>query len=171
MHCDAATQMLGSQPQRGWSSVISARAVRSRALADGRSVDTSMGFTPLEGLMMARRSGSVDPGLLLYLLAPPRSQRAELDQALNEQSGLAGVSGVSADMREVLAAADQGNARAALARDMFVHRVVVDDWGDGGHARRPGRAGLYRRHRRAQPGHSRRRAARGWVLCSPSSCW
>jgi acetate kinase len=94
------------------------------AVADGHSVDTSMGFTPLEGLMMARRSGSVDPGMLVYLLAYQGVRVSELDHALNEQSGLEGVSGVSADMREVLAAADQGNARARLARDMFVHRVV-----------------------------------------------
>ena len=72
-----------------------------------------------------RRPGSVDPGMLVYVLAHQGVNVSELDHALNEQSGLEGVSGVSADMREVLAAADQGNARARLARDMFVHRVVV----------------------------------------------
>jgi acetate kinase len=94
------------------------------AVEDGRSVDTSMGLSPLEGLMMARRSGSVDPGLLLYLLSRQSVGVDELDTALNERSGLAGVSGVSADMREVLAAADAGNARAQLAVGIFVHRVV-----------------------------------------------
>ena len=94
------------------------------AVADGRSVDTSMGFTPLEGLMMARRSGSVDPGLLLYLLDRQRVAPGDLDQALNEQAGLLGVSGVSADMRAVLAAEAAGNPRAGLAVAMFVHRVV-----------------------------------------------
>jgi acetate kinase len=94
------------------------------AVADGVSVDTSMGFTPLEGLMMAQRSGSVDPGLLLYLLTRHGMDAASLDQALNERSGLLGVSGVSADLRQVLAAAEAGQERARLARDMFVHRIV-----------------------------------------------
>ncbi|MCA1646207.1 MAG: acetate/propionate family kinase [Chloroflexi bacterium] len=118
-----ATQMLGCQPGRLVVCHLGA-GCSITAVANGRSVDTSMGFTPLEGLMMARRSGSVDPGLLAYLLAHQGVSVSELDHALNEQSGLQGVSGVSADMREVLAAADQGNVRAALARDMFVHRVV-----------------------------------------------
>ena len=94
------------------------------AVLSGMSVDTSMGFTPLEGLMMAQRSGSVDPGLLLYLLVRQGISASEMEQALNEHSGLSGVSGVSADMRQVLAAADQGNQRARLARDVFVSRVV-----------------------------------------------
>jgi acetate kinase len=94
------------------------------AVEQGRSVDTSMGFTPLEGIMMAQRSGSVDPGLVLYLLTRRGLQASEIDQALNGQSGLLGVSGISADMRQVLAAAEAGHARARLARDMFVHRVV-----------------------------------------------
>ncbi|MBV9547807.1 MAG: acetate/propionate family kinase [Chloroflexi bacterium] len=91
------------------------------AVGGGRSVDTSMGFTPLEGLMMVQRSGSVDPGLLLYLLQHMSAE--ELDRALNEHSGLLGVSGVSSDLREVIAAAESGNERAALAIEMFCHRV------------------------------------------------
>jgi acetate kinase len=118
-----ATQILGAPPGRLVVCHLGA-GCSITAVANGRSVDTSMGFTPLEGLMMARRSGSVDPGLLVYLLSHQGVSVSELDHALNEQSGLEGVSGVSADMREVLAAADQGNARARLARDMFVHRVV-----------------------------------------------
>lgn len=94
------------------------------AVTDGQSADTSMGFTPLEGLMMAQRSGSIDPGLLLYLQTRRGVSVADLDRALNERSGLLGVSTLSADMREVLAAADAGHAQAKLARDMFVHRVV-----------------------------------------------
>lgn len=94
------------------------------AVADGRSVDTTMGFTPLEGLMMARRSGSVDPGLLLYLLSHKAITVAELDDALNERSGLLGVSRLSSDMRAIMAAADAGDPRAALARTMFAHRLV-----------------------------------------------
>jgi acetate kinase len=118
-----ATELLGAQPGRLVVCHLGA-GCSITAVADGHSVDTSMGFTPLDGLMMARRSGSVDPGMLVYLLAYQGVRVSELDHALNEQSGLEGVSGVSADMREVLAAADQGNARARLARDMFVHRVV-----------------------------------------------
>ena len=95
------------------------------ALADGRSVDTSMGFTPLEGLMMAQRSGSVDPGLLLYLLTRRGLDAEALDRSLNQESGLAGVSGVSADLRQVQAAADTGNERARLAIAIFVHRIVA----------------------------------------------
>ena len=117
-----ATELLGAQPRRLIVCHLGA-GCSVTAVADGRSVDTSMGFTPLEGLMMARRSGSVDPGLLLYLLEHQGVSVSELDHALNEQSGVEGVSGVSADMREVLAAADQSSARARLARDMFVHRV------------------------------------------------
>jgi acetate kinase len=94
------------------------------AVADGRSVDTSMGFSPLEGLMMGQRSGSVDPGLLLHLLGQRAVAVAELDEALNERSGLLGVSGVSADMRDIVAAADAGNERAMLAQSMFIHRLI-----------------------------------------------
>jgi len=94
------------------------------AVSDGRSADTSMGFTPLEGLMMGRRSGSVDPGMLMYLLSRRGLDVAMLDAGLNEQAGLLGVSGVSGDMRAVLAAADRGEERARLAVEMFVHRLV-----------------------------------------------
>jgi acetate kinase len=95
------------------------------AVADGRSVDTSMGFTPLEGLMMGRRSGSVDPGLLLHLLSRRGLDVAGLDAGLNEQSGLLGVSGISADLRKVQEAIERGEALARLAVDMFVHRLVA----------------------------------------------
>jgi acetate kinase len=84
-----------------------------------------MGFTPLEGLMMVQRAGSIDPGLMLYLLTQEHLEPAELDRALNADSGLLGVSGVSANMREVLTEAAAGNERAQLARDMFVHRLIT----------------------------------------------
>ena len=95
------------------------------AVAEGRSVDTSMGFTPLERLMMACRSGSIDPGLLLYLLEHRAVALQELDDALNERAGLLGVSGISADLRAVMAAADAGDRWAALAYAMFVHRLIA----------------------------------------------
>lgn len=90
------------------------------ALQDGRSVDTTMGFSPLEGVMMATRSGSVDPGLLLYLQKHCGLGIEELSDALENRSGLLGVSGVSGDLREVLSAAEAGEPRARLAYDRFI---------------------------------------------------
>lgn len=91
------------------------------AVAGGRSVDTTMGFTPLEGLVMQTRSGSVDPGLLLWLIEQGHCTPAELSSALTRRSGLAGLSGTSGDLRDVLGAQ---TADAALAYDVFVHRLV-----------------------------------------------
>lgn len=93
------------------------------ALRDGRSADTTMGFSPLEGLVMATRSGSVDPGLLLTLQERHGMGALELREVLTKRSGWLGVSGVSADLREVLGAADAGSARARLAYDRFVLSV------------------------------------------------
>jgi acetate kinase len=93
------------------------------AVRDGKSVDTSMGFTPLEGLMMGTRSGSVDPGLLLYVLRDKGVSPDQLDRVLNKESGLLGVSGISNDMREILGLADSGNADAGFAFDVFVHKL------------------------------------------------
>lgn len=93
------------------------------AIAGGKSVDTTMGFTPLEGLMMGTRSGSIDPGILTYLLRETGASGQEIDDSLNQRSGLLGISGLSSDMREVEAAAQSGNQRAQLAFDMFVHRL------------------------------------------------
>jgi len=92
------------------------------AIAAGRSVDTTMGFTPLEGLVMATRSGSIDPGLLLWLLQQPGHDRARVAHALEHESGLLGLAG-SADMREIMACADGGDDVAALALDVYVHRL------------------------------------------------
>ena len=91
------------------------------AIRNGQSVDTTMGFTPLEGLVMGTRSGSVDPGILIYLLR--RCDVNQLDRTLNKESGLKGISGLSGDMREIEAAMDQGNERAKLAFDVFIHRL------------------------------------------------
>ena len=95
------------------------------AVLGGRSVDTSMGMTPLEGLMMGTRSGSVDPGILLELLDAERLSLAALSEALQHRSGLLGVSGVSADLRAVQAAAASGEIRAALALELFVRRAAA----------------------------------------------
>ncbi len=98
------------------------------AIREGRSVDTTMGFTPLEGLMMGTRSGSVDPGILTYLMRQKHFSEGELDDVLNKKSGLLGISGISGDMRDVLAARKNGDdpaimAHAKLAFDMYVHRL------------------------------------------------
>jgi acetate kinase len=93
------------------------------AIRGGKSVETTMGFTPLEGLMMGTRSGTVDPGILTYLLQEGHVDGKGLDNLLNKESGLLGISGISADMREVVAAMKQGNARAKLAFDIFIHRL------------------------------------------------
>jgi acetate kinase len=92
------------------------------AIAGGRSVDTTMGFTPLEGLVMATRSGSVDPGLVLWLLSRGDVSEDELGHALEHESGLLGLSG-TADMREVLGRAGSGDAAARLALDVYLHRL------------------------------------------------
>jgi acetate kinase len=93
------------------------------AVRGGRCVDTTMGLTPMEGLVMATRSGSVDPGLLLLLLQRGDTDADELAEVLEHRSGLAGLAG-SSDLREVLARRDAGDAAAALAYDVYVHSIV-----------------------------------------------
>jgi acetate kinase len=93
------------------------------AVAGGYSVDTSMGFTPLEGLMMGTRSGDLDPAVGPYLMQREQISAAELDALLNKKSGLLGISGGSNDMREIIEAMDGGSERDELAFKMFCHRV------------------------------------------------
>ena len=92
------------------------------AVRDGRSIDTTMGFTPLEGLVMATRSGSIDPGLLLWLAQRPEMTFQDLAAGLEHRSGLAGLAGTP-DMRAVLAAAEAGAPEAQLAVDVYIHRL------------------------------------------------
>jgi acetate kinase len=92
------------------------------AINDGCSIDTTMGFTPLEGLVMATRSGSVDPGLLLWLLERAELPERELAHALEHEAGLLGLAG-TADMREVLARAAGGDQPAELALSVYLHRL------------------------------------------------
>lgn len=94
------------------------------AVRGGKCIDTTMGFTPLEGLMMGSRSGSVDPGILIHLMRRHGYTADRFDDLLNRESGLLGVSGVSEDMRQVLAAMDKGNQRARLAFDIYTHRLL-----------------------------------------------
>ncbi len=92
------------------------------AVQHGHSIDTTMGFTPLEGLMMGSRSGSIDPGIELYLLQQKKLTVEQLDETLNKASGLKGICG-SGDMRQILRDIKEGKPRAKLAFDMFVHRL------------------------------------------------
>ncbi len=93
------------------------------AVAAGRSVDTTMGFTPLDGVMMGTRSGAVDPGLLIHLLAHGYLDVPTLDHALNYEAGLKGIAGGSGDVREVLAARAAGDGLARLALDVYTARI------------------------------------------------
>ncbi len=95
------------------------------AVLNGRSAATSMGLTPMEGLMMGTRSGSIDPGILLYMLRTRRAGWRELQTALDHESGLVGVFGRGVGMREIEKAAGEGNRRAQLAIDMFVSRAAA----------------------------------------------
>ena len=94
------------------------------AISGGRSVDTTMGLTPMEGLVMGTRSGDVDPGLLGYLAEQTGRSAADLTAALDTKSGLLGLSGASNDMRAISEAAERGDERARLALDVFVHRLA-----------------------------------------------
>ncbi len=93
------------------------------AVKDGKSIDTSMGLTPLAGLMMGTRSGDIDPGAIPFIMDKMGLDTHGLSDLLNKKSGVAGISGVSSDMREVKAAADAGNKRAELANTMYFYRI------------------------------------------------
>lgn len=93
------------------------------ALRDGKTIDTSMGFTPLEGLVMGTRTGSFDPGIMFALLAEGKTP-SEIERIVNKQSGLLGVSGESSDMRDIIAQDAAGDPKATLALDLFVYNVV-----------------------------------------------
>jgi acetate kinase len=99
------------------------------AIRGGKSVDTTMGFTPLEGLMMGTRSGSIDPAILIYLMRHRGYTADRLDKTLNSESGLLGVSGISGDMRDILASTD---AAAKLAFDVYAHRLCREIGGMSG---------------------------------------
>jgi acetate kinase len=93
------------------------------AVDGGRSVDTSMGFTPLEGLMMGTRCGDIDPSIHKFIIEKENIGIIEVDNILNKRSGLLGIGGVTSDIRDVLNAADAGNERARLALRMFCYRI------------------------------------------------
>ncbi|MGQ9603836.1 MAG: acetate/propionate family kinase [bacterium] len=93
------------------------------AIKNGKSVDTSMGFTPLEGLVMGTRCGDIDPALILYVMGKENLTVAEISAMLNKHSGLIGISGLSSDMREIESEVARGNERAKLALDVFTYRI------------------------------------------------
>ncbi|MCH5346212.1 MAG: acetate kinase [Muribaculaceae bacterium] len=94
------------------------------AVEGGKSVDTSMGLTPTEGLMMGTRVGDVDPGAITFLMTKHNLSAADLQRIINKESGMLGISGVSSDMREVEAAIKEGNERAALGQEMYEQRIL-----------------------------------------------
>ena len=118
------TELLGPAPPGGWRIVTChlGAGASLAAVLDGRSVDTTMGFTPLEGLVMATRSGSVDPGLVLWLEEHARTPPAELASTLEHRSGLLGLAG-TADMRTIIDSAAAGDPDATLALDVYLHRL------------------------------------------------
>ncbi|MDK2903665.1 MAG: acetate kinase [Clostridiales bacterium] len=119
-----AAEMLGKQPEEiklitchlGNGSSVS-------AVSHGKAIDTSMGFTPLEGLIMGTRSGDLDPAVVTYLMEKEGMSPAEMNDYLNKESGILGISGVSSDLRDVEDAAAAGNERAQLAMDMLCYRA------------------------------------------------
>ena len=121
---EAAVEMLGKAA--GEVNLITAHlgnGCSAAAVRGGRCVDTSLGMTPLEGLVMGTRSGDVDPAIVFYLVRALGMDVDEVDDLLNRRSGLLGVSGVSNDMRELTRAAEEGNERADLAIRLFCHRL------------------------------------------------
>ncbi|MGM9862694.1 MAG: acetate/propionate family kinase, partial [Lepagella sp.] len=94
------------------------------AIADGKSVDTSMGLTPTEGLMMGTRVGDVDPGALVYLAKQENMTPDDMLKLINKQSGVLGISGISSDMRDIEKGIAAGDERAKLAMDMYEYRIL-----------------------------------------------
>ncbi|WP_458406929.1 acetate/propionate family kinase [Anaerotignum sp.] len=94
------------------------------AVRNGKSIDTTMGFTPLEGLVMGTRAGDIDAAVITYLMEKENLTAAEMDTILNKQSGVLGISGVSSDFRDIEEASEAGNARAGMALDVFAYKVA-----------------------------------------------
>ncbi|WP_323843522.1 acetate kinase [Moraxella sp. Pampa] len=119
-----ASELTSKDGQHGWLVAHLGNGCSATAIYNGKSLDTSMGLTPLEGLMMGTRSGDVDPSLHIHLHRTLGLSIEEIDTLLNKKSGILGVSGLSNDMRTVEQAADEGNQDAILALDIFAYRVA-----------------------------------------------
>jgi acetate kinase len=120
-----AAELLGRPPELRLVTAHLGAGASLAAVADGRSVDTTMGFSPLEGLVMATRSGSLDPGLLLWVQRHGDLGPERIEHALDREAGLMALSGRSGDMRELIAGADAGDERCALAFDVYLHRLTA----------------------------------------------
>lgn len=120
-----AAQMLGSETGEGLKIIVCHLGNGSSlsAVKDGKCCDTSMGITPLEGMVMGTRSGDLDPATLQYIMKNDGIGIEEMTNILNKKSGLLGISGVSSDMRDLTAAAEAGNERAVLAHNMLTYRL------------------------------------------------
>jgi acetate kinase len=121
---DRAVDMLGKPLEE--LKIITAHLGNGASVAaidQGVSVDTSMGFTPLEGLMMGTRSGDIDPAIILHIMGREELTLHEANTLLNKHSGLAGISGVSSDMREIIESADEGHKNAKLALETYCYRL------------------------------------------------
>ncbi len=120
---ERASQITDTKGPHGWLTAHLGNGCSATAIYDGESLDTSMGLTPLEGLMMGTRSGDVDPGLHIHLKRLLGMSLEEIDKMLNSESGLLGISGLSNDLRTVEQAANEGHKDAQLAIEMFSYRV------------------------------------------------
>lgn len=120
---ERASQITGAKGAHGWLTAHLGNGCSAAAVYDGKSLDTSMGLTPLEGLMMGTRSGDVDPGLHVHLKRKLGMSLEEINDMLNHNSGLLGISGLSNDLRTIEQAANEGNEDAQLAIEMFCYRA------------------------------------------------
>lgn len=120
---ERASQITDASGTHGWLTAHLGNGCSATAVYDGKSLDTSMGLTPLEGLMMGTRSGDIDPSLHIHLKRQLGMSLEEIDKMLNSESGLLGISGLSNDLRTVEQAANEGHEDALLAIEMFSYRV------------------------------------------------
>lgn len=120
---ERASQITDAKAPHGWLTAHLGNGCSAAAVFDGQSLDTSMGLTPLEGLMMGTRSGDVDPGLHVHLKRKLGMSLEEINEMLNNSSGLLGISGLSNDLRTIEQAANEGNSDAQLAIEMFCYRA------------------------------------------------
>ncbi len=120
---ERASQITDAKGPHGWLTAHLGNGCSATAVYDGESLDTSMGLTPLEGLMMGTRSGDIDPSLHIHLKRQLGMSLEEIDKMLNNESGLLGISGLSNDLRTVEQAASEGHKDAQLAIEMFCYRV------------------------------------------------
>lgn len=121
---ERASEITNAKGPHGWLTAHLGNGCSATAVYDGKSLDTSMGLTPLEGLMMGTRSGDVDPSLHIHLKRQLGMSLEETDQMLNNESGLLGISGLSNDLRTIEQAANEGHQDARLAIEMFCYRVA-----------------------------------------------